>query len=116
MNKRILTIVHSIDKNTGERIATVPLTNSGNRVTLLEQDLDMLIRAGFPLTWRFANKQVATCGKQKVLVARFMVAAKKGDKVLFKDKDPCNLRRDNIAFADQRYIMMGDVIIQHVEE
>jgi hypothetical protein len=110
---RVLQIVHSIDGH-GERIVTVPLTNSSRSVVMLEKDLDGLVAKGFPLTWRLAGKVVLVTGKGRVPVARMMVEAQKGDRVIFKDKDPCNLLRSNIIHADSRYLKTGDIIIEHI--
>jgi hypothetical protein len=110
---RVLQIAHSIDEH-GEKIAAVPLTNSNRSVVMLEKDLDGLIAKGFPLTWRLAGKVVLVTGKGRVPVARVMVEAQKGDRVIFKDKNPCNLLRSNIVHADSRYLKTGDIIIEHI--
>ena len=112
---RVLQIVHSIDES-GDKIVTVPLTNSERKVTMLEKDLDSLIAKGNPLTWKLVSNQVILTGKKKVLVARTMVDANKGDRVLFKDKNPCNMLRSNILYTDCRHLRNGEVIIEHINE
>jgi hypothetical protein len=112
---KVLQIIHAMDAS-GERIVTVPLTNSERKVSMLEKDLDGLIARGFPLTWRLAGKVVLVTGKGRMPVARLMVEAQKGDRVIFKDKDPCNLLRSNIIHADSRYLKTGDIIIEHIEK
>jgi hypothetical protein len=110
---KVLRIIHAVDAD-GDRIVTVPLTNSERKVIMLEKDLDGLIAKGFPLTWRLAGKVVLVTGKGRIPVARIMVEAQKGDRVIFKDKNPCNLLRSNIIHADSRYLKTGDIIIEHI--
>lgn len=110
---RIFQIEHSRDNN-GDKVVTVPLTNSQRKVTMLEKDLDNLIARGIPLAWKLAAKQVVLIGKKRVLIARTMVGAEHGDRVLFKDKDFCNMRRDNILYTDSKRLSTGDIIFEHI--
>ncbi len=78
----------------------VPLANSDKSAVLDELDLEELIIIGVPLDWKFTNGYVwVSFGSTKVSIARLILDASKNHKVLFLDRDPLNMRKENLIRA-----------------
>ena len=76
----------------------VPLTNSSNKVCLLQEDFDDLMRLGIDPRWRVINSgQILERGRNRVSITRMVAHAKKGDGVRLIDGDRFNLKRSNIV-------------------
>ena len=47
--------------------------------------------------WRLASGNVLERGRSRVQIARLIKNAKAGEKILLKDRNPCNLKLNNIV-------------------
>jgi hypothetical protein len=94
----ILEVTHDLDEE-GNSIVLVPLTNSDQSAVLYQEDFNSLIDKGLDPRWRISNGQIIERGKGRVSIARLIADAGKGDKVQYKDRNPCNLKRDNLVTA-----------------
>lgn len=92
-------ITHFLDED-GSPLVSVPLTNAEASVTLYEADFNSLHQSGLDPRWRLSMGQVIERGRGRVSVARLVANAKKGDKIQYLDRNPCNLKRDNLVTAE----------------
>jgi len=91
-------IKHDLDADGLTPIVLVPLNNSDQKVTLYETDFEALLQKGLLPNWRLSSGKVLERGSP-ISVARLVADAKAGEKIYLKDKNPCNLRRDNLLIA-----------------
>jgi hypothetical protein len=91
-------ITHDIDQD-GTPIVFVPLQNSDQSAVLFEEDFNRLIDIGLDARWKLANGQVLERGRSRLSIARLVADAKAGEKILLKDRNQFNLRRDNLVTA-----------------
>lgn len=92
-------ITHFLDED-GSALVSVPLTNSDTNVILYESDFNSLYETGLDPRWRLSMGQIIERGRDRVSVARLVADAKKGDKIQYLDRNPCNLKRDNLVTAE----------------
>src|SRR5581483_11715317 len=91
-------ITHDIDQD-GTPIVFVPITNSNQTAVLFEEDFNRLTDIGLDPRWKLANGQVLERGRSRLSIARLVADAKAGEKIQLKDRNPFNLRRDNLVTA-----------------
>jgi hypothetical protein len=92
----ILEIINDLDED-GTPLTRVPLTNTDQTAVLFQQDFNFLIKKGLNPRWRLSNNQVLESGRGRVPISRLIVDAKVGEKVYIKDRNPCNLKRNNLV-------------------
>src|SRR5437879_5988900 len=95
---KTIEVTHFLDED-GIPLVSVPLTNIDKNVTLYQEDFNRLFQSGLDPRWRLSLGQVLERGSARVSVARLVANAKKGDKIQYLDRNPCNLRRDNLVAA-----------------
>lgn len=95
----LIEITHFLDED-GSPLVSVPLTNADANVTLYEADFNLLYQSGLDPRWRLSMGQVIERGRGRVSVARLVANAGKGDKIQYLDRNPCNLKRDNLVTAE----------------
>jgi hypothetical protein len=94
------------DPHDGKDVIVVPLQASWGCARLFEEDFQRLIDAGLSPFWSYnsngggvsyvrASLSGGRCGEQ-VSLARLVAGAKKGQRVRYRDRDPRNLRSDNL--------------------
>ena len=93
-----LQITHFQDSD-GNKLVAVPLTNVDNKAILYESDFDKLLKLGIDPRWRFTVNQVFERGKARVSIARLIRNAGLKESVRYLDKDPCNLRTENLVIC-----------------
>jgi hypothetical protein len=86
---------HELNED-GIPIVKIPLTNSDRLVVLYEQDFNTIIELGVTPIWKLTNNQVFARGRGRFPIARLVANAKAGETIKLIDKDPCNLKRDNL--------------------
>ena len=96
--KTEIEITHFLDED-GIPLVSVPLTNSDQKVTLYQDDFNQLYSMGLDPRWRLSIGQVLERGKGRVSISRLVANANPGDKIQYLDRDPCNLRRENLLTA-----------------
>jgi hypothetical protein len=92
----VITIIHRIENDTA--IVEVPLTNSDKVVRLYQETFDELIAKKLSPVWKLVRGQILEVGSN-LSVTRLAADAKAGHKVRLLDKEPTNLRRDNLAIT-----------------
>jgi hypothetical protein len=94
---------------------------------MYEDDLEELLRLGVSMEFKFSNGNVwAQSGSRRLSIARLICDAGVGQKVLFVDRDPFNMKRENLVISkglgkyrtrDQLdftvHRLRKDVIIEH---
>jgi hypothetical protein len=89
-----IVVTHFIENDTA--LVSVPLTNSDQSVTLYQETFNSLIAQGLDPRWKLQRMQILEKGSN-VSVTRLAAGAEKGEKVRLIDRDPTNLRKDNIV-------------------
>lgn len=92
-----VTVTHYTDEQK-RNCVSIPLTNVRKDVHLFRDDFNKLMARGINARWRLSNGQVLERGT-RVPIARQVADAGKGQKVQFRDKDCCNLKRDNLVIS-----------------
>jgi hypothetical protein len=113
---RVLEIIHYSDDQ-GNKLCSVPLTNSDLKVTLHEDDLDLLLSMKLPLIWKLSQKQVTLIGRKtkESYIARRLLKCGPKDRIRYKDGDGCNLRRENLLLTTSRGIAATDnILVTHI--
>jgi hypothetical protein len=95
---KAIEITNFLDED-GNPIVSVPLTNTDKSAILYREDFDRLIKLGLDPRWRLSMGQVLERGRGRVSIARLVANAKEGEKIQYIDKDPSNLKRDNLVNA-----------------
>lgn len=126
---KTLAITHFLDED-GTPLVSVPLTNSDKSVVLYQADFNQLYELGVDPRWRLSYGQILERGRSKLSVTRLIANAKSGDKIQILDRDPCNLKRDNLVTAagggmsktrDKLFLgnrphkFLNTVVLKHVE-
>jgi hypothetical protein len=115
---RVLEIALSLNSE-GQKVVSIPLTNSDLKVAMYEHSLNELEAAGIPLAWRLVQGDVCLRGDKKVRVARLVRKAGKGDIVQFRDGCRTNLKTDNLTLSNSKDLANETLSIrrtnQHVE-
>jgi hypothetical protein len=98
-------------------ICRVPVYHYPNKfVTLYEDDLEELITLGIDMQWRYNNGLVwAKSNGRKISVARLICDAGVGEQVLFLDRDPLNMLRENMITAPGpgKYRARDQIVLTH---
>jgi hypothetical protein len=94
----IVKIEHSRD---GEiKIIKVPIAESKLKATLYEDDFDDLMRLGISPKWKLYHDQIVVRNNGRYVgVGRLIRHAGPNQRVVCKDDDATNLRRDNLVLA-----------------
>jgi hypothetical protein len=94
----IIKIIHE------DGICRVPIANYPNQfVTLYEDDLEELFELGVDMNWKFSNGTVwSQSGAKRISVARLICDAGENMSVLFVDRNPFNMLRENLVLAPGR--------------
>jgi len=102
MNSQVIEVVHFEEGK--QSLVGVPLAGSKRRAILLKSDFHNLMSLGVSTAgWRLYHKQVvARNNRWYVSVGRMIRDADKHQKVIPKDGNPLNLRRDNLMLAPGR--------------
>ena len=80
----------------GHLVVTLPISKGKMRVRLSEEAFSKLKEMGLGLRWIFRKGRVHVRNNGEYIpVARFIVDAKRRDKVLYYDNDPLNLVTSN---------------------
>lgn len=104
------------DPRDGQSVLFVPLGRSGVTAHIDKEDYERLIAAGVSRCWRLVRNSAASAyvrapasreAGNAVTVARVLLNAGAGQKVCYRDRDPKNLRRDNL-FIDKGYARRKD--------
>lgn len=87
-----------------QSLVGIPLAGSKLTAILLNSDFHDLISLGVPTTgWKLYHKQVVVRNDRwYVSVGRMVMDADKNQKVIQKDGNPLNLRRDNLILVPGR--------------
>ncbi len=87
-----------------QSLVGVPLVASTLRAILLKSDFNDLMSLGTPTAgWKLYHKQVVVRNNRwYVSIGRIIRDADKNQKVIPKDGDPLNLRRENLILAPGR--------------
>lgn len=89
----------------GHCVAAMPLANGAGEAEMYSDDLERLRRAGLGLSFslnhngRRAHYVRADKEGAKVMVARFIAGARKGEIVHHRDGNRLNLRRENLELG-----------------
>jgi len=95
----IIEIEHTTDDE-GKDIARVPLMNSADKATVYEDDFKFLMDLGVSPHWKWSTGQVSVGnGKGNLSIARLLIDAGKGQKIIYLDQDRTNLRRQNLVVS-----------------
>ena len=88
---------------------TVPLGPNGDRgtVVLRKDDYDLLLELGLSECWNalrindriYVTAPSSRAPGSRVLVARVLMDAKRGERVIFLDGNPLNMRRENLRLV-----------------
>lgn len=87
----------------GNRVlCRVPLSDGKRHAEIWAEDLEAIQALGISVNWAgLRNGYVTACGRRavsgKVLVARVLMDAQEGEIVVYRDKNPLNLRRENLG-------------------
>jgi len=103
MNSQVIEVVHF--KEGKQSLVGIPLVGSKLRAILLKSDFHDLMSLGVSTAgWRLYHKQVVVRNNNGwyVSVGRMIRDADKNQKVIPKDDNPLNLRRDNLILAPGR--------------
>ena len=102
MNSQVIKIKHF--KEGKQSLVGVPLVASKLRAILLKSDFNDLMSLGISTVgWKLYHKQVVVRNNRwYVSVGRMIRDADKNQKVIPKDGNPLNLRRDNLILAPGR--------------
>ena len=102
MNSQVIEVVHFEEGK--QSLVGVPLAGSKLRAILLKSDFHHLMSLGVSTSeWKLYHKQVvARNNRWYVSVGRMIRDADKNQKVIPKDGNPLNLRRDNLILAPGR--------------
>jgi hypothetical protein len=93
----IIKIIHE------DGICKVPIANFPGYATLYQEDLEELLTLGVSMEWKFSNGTVwAGSGKKRVSVARLIADAGERQSVMFIDRNPFNMLRENMALSEGR--------------
>jgi hypothetical protein len=82
------------------KLVSVPLTNVDKSAVLFETDFDMLMSLGLDPRWRLSQGMILEKGRARRSISRLVANAGPGNKILFLDRDVCNMRRDNLIIAN----------------
>jgi hypothetical protein len=75
----------------------------GKYVALDEEDCEELLRLGVHMNWKFSNGNVwSQSGAKRIAVARLIADAGPRQQVLFADRNPFNMTRENLVLGDGR--------------
>jgi hypothetical protein len=96
MREEVL-ITHEMDEDGETPIVLVPLVNSDGKAILYQEDFNKLIALGLDPRWRINQGQVYVRGKKKISIARLILDTQEHERVSYRDKDPLNLRRNNLG-------------------
>jgi hypothetical protein len=92
-------ILHKTDDK-GKEVAIVPLMNSTDKATIYEDDFRLLMGLGLLPYWKWSTGQVCVGnGNGNLSIARLLLDAGKGQKVVYLDQDRTNLRRENLVLS-----------------
>jgi hypothetical protein len=99
MNSQVIEVVHFEEGK--QSLVRVPLAGSKLRAILLKSDFHDLMSLGVSTAgWKLYHKQVVVRNNRwYVSVGRMIRNADKNQKVIPKDGNPLNLRRDNLLLA-----------------
>lgn len=93
-------------ENGGRKLVGISLgPNSDKGIAIIERDdLDFLIRLGLSLSWSTSPQgSIVTSAHRaaghKVSVARVLLDAMPGTMIRYRDKNPLNLRKDNLELV-----------------
>ena len=102
MNSQVIEVVHFEEGK--QSLVGVPLVGSKLRAILLKSDFHHLMSLGVSTSeWKLYHKQVvARNNRWYVSVGRMIRNADKNQKVIPKDGNPLNLRRENLMVAPGR--------------
>jgi len=102
MNSQVIKIKHFEEGN--QSLVGVPLVASKLRAVLLKADFNDLMSLGISTAgWKLYHKQVVVRNNRwYVSIGRMIRDADKNQKVIPKDGNPLNLRRDNVILAPGR--------------
>jgi hypothetical protein len=78
-------------------VVSVPLTNIDKSAVLYREDFDRLMTLNVDPRWRLGMGRVLERGRGQVPIARLVANAKKGEKVQHIDKNPYNMKRENLV-------------------
>ena len=82
-------------------VLELTLINSDRTVKIDECDFNDLILLDIAMDWiLFEGLVWVRKGDQRISIARLIRDAGKGTKITYKDKNPLNLRRDNLIIAN----------------
>jgi len=98
------------DRDRGS-IVHVPLARDGRREAVLDlDDYNELIGLGVYQNWQGRGGQVGARGPDGItlLIARVLTDAKPGQRVIFRDGDCLNLRRDNLDLSEGGFAIHHD--------
>jgi len=83
--------------NNNKNVMYVTLTNNSANAEVYEKDFKELLSFGLPHRWNYHQGHVWVRHKGRNLqVARLILDADKGQKVVQIDKSPLNLKRENL--------------------
>jgi len=92
-------ILHTTDDR-GKELAIVPLMNSTDKATIYDSDFKLLMELGVTPYWKWSTGQVSVGnGNGNLSIARLLLDAGKGQKVVYLDQDRTNLRRENLVLS-----------------
>lgn len=105
-------LYHGRDES-GELVAYVGLGRKGEKghAILYEEDLDLLLSLGLSLRWnRLSKGGTITCpaSQTSVQVARVLLDAGPGQNIHYRNGDPTDLRRRNLAINEAGFATRRD--------
>jgi hypothetical protein len=107
----MITIIHEDGK------CKVPIYHQPDMFAVLyEEDLEELIKLGVKMQWKWQNGNVWSQNSgQRLSIARLILDAGVGEQVLFLDRDPLNLLRENLIIAPGggRYRARDQIVLTH---
>lgn len=86
----------------GQTVLLVPVSGPyAPHVKIFPEDYAALLRSGLSPFWNVSSKGHARAclGRESLLIARLLTGADNRHRVVYRDKDRTNLRRDNLALV-----------------
>lgn len=91
-------IKHS-DENDTDSVFHKEKNGKVNHAILYQDDFNRLMQMGIDPRWNLTSNQIFERGRARVSIARLVANAGKGDKVQYLDRDPCNLKTENLVIS-----------------
>lgn len=107
------------DPKDGAQVVFVPLANGKGIARVLPDDFDALVAAGFTKSWSlnsngggnaYVRAYQSNASGRHVTVARVIAGARSGQCIRYWDRDPTNLRADNLRM-DRGYARRDDAAL-----